>query len=190
MNQYTLGTLTYNAEATTFDFSGTTFRLIPHGSAEPLAFSYSLGGGRWNAPNTFPVMYTFNDTATARQYMSALETIGGFSWSEVQPEKQLDLLVLTWNVGGLVDLATDGGLTVYNLPTTYPSGFEAQSSWAVTQPVGAAIFQSGATGIVARSASATNFSGPPISWTELAIFAERADPPTLFDRVLFDEWYG
>jgi RES domain-containing protein len=185
-----LGTLTHNSTTVTFDFAGTTFRLIPHSSTEPLSTTYSLGGGRWNPPNAFEVMYSFTNTTTARQYMIALETYGGFSWLAAQPEKQLDLVVLNWNVLGLVDLATNEGLAVYNLPPSYPSGFQDDSSWPRTQPIGAAIHGADAIGLVARSASATNFAQPVINWAELAMFTHRAPVPEVVERISFDDWYA
>lgn len=187
---YELGTLTYSSTALTYDFSGNVFRLVPHGSSEPFSTTHSLGGGRWNAPNTFPVTYTFTDTVTAQQYMTVQEIQGGFSWLEVQPERQPDLLVMNWEITGLVDMATNEGLAVYNLPATYPSGFEFVSSWAVTQPIGTSMFETGAVGLVARSASATDFSRPVINWAEIAVFSERVSLPNLIDRIPFDDWYG
>jgi RES domain len=186
---YTLGTLTYNTGSQTFDFSGNLFRLIPHSSAEPLATHYSVGGGRWNPPNAFQAMYTFADTTTARHYMAAREVEAAFSWLEVTPEQQPDLLVLDWTISELTDLATDAGLAVYNLPTTYPIGFTGMVSWARTQPIGAAIHNTASTGLVTRSASVTDFSGPEITWAELALFPERIPSPTVVQRVAFDDWY-
>jgi len=122
--------------------------------------------------------------------MMAQEVQWGFSWLEVQPERQLDLLVMSWEITGLVDMATNEGLAVYNLSATYPSGFEFISSWALTQPIGNFIFETGAVGLVARSASATDFSRPVINWAELAVFSERVSLPTLMDRIPFDDWYG
>jgi len=185
-----VGTLTYNTGALTFNFRGPAFRLIPHASTEPLSTSYSLGGGRWNATNTFEVMYAFTDTTTARQYMAAQESEAAFSWLEVAAERQLDLVVIEWNLSDLTDLASNDGLAVYHLPPTYPAGFQARTSWPMTQPIGAAIHRSGSPGLVVRSASATDFSRPPINWAELAIFPERAPLPTLIERVAFDIWYA
>ena len=186
---YQPGTLTFNETTTTFDFSGTAFRLIPHGSNDPLSTSYSLRGGRWNASSSYEVMYTFTATTTAREFMSSQEAYGAFSWQEIQPEFQLDLLVLDWSVSGMADLATDGGLNAYGLPSSYPVGYESPASWSTTQPIGMTIHNTAAAGLVARSASATDFSGPTINWAELAVFPERTAPPRLEARIAFADWY-
>lgn len=189
MTAYEPGTLTLNSQSATCAFSGTAFRLIPHSSSDPLATVYSLEGRRWNPPNSFETMYAFTNVGTARQWMAVLETRGSFSWSAQPTEYQRDLVVLTWSVGGLADLATDAGLSAYNLPTNYPAGFEDEACYPRTQPIGAAIYDTGAIGIVARSASATNFLGPPVRWAELAVFASRTSPPTVIDRVAFNDWF-
>lgn len=186
---YTLGTLSYSSGTLTYDFTGNLFRLIPHGSNEPLSTTYSLAGGRWNPSNSFEVMYTFTNTTTARQYMGAIEEETGQPWVDVAPELQPDLLILDWTVSSLTDLATNEGLAVYNLPSTYPAGFEGVAGWPRAQPIGAAIHSTSAAGLVARSATAGNFSGDPIKWAEVAVFPERASTPTLVHRMSFEEWY-
>jgi hypothetical protein len=189
MNRYGLGTLTYNANVSTFDFAGTFFRLIPHGSNEPLTSIHSLDGGRWNPRGTFQAFYAFTAPGTASQYMRAQETLLSFSWDEVQPDQQKDLLVLNWNVPGLADVATPQGLATYQLPNTYPIGFEQQSAWTTTQPIGLRIYNAGMPGLVARSASLRDFSASIINWAEVAVFPDRVDPPILLARIPFSEWF-
>jgi hypothetical protein len=189
MTAYEPGTLILNAGTAMFTFSGTAFRLIPHASTDPLATAYSLEGRRWNPTNAFEVMYTFTNVGTARQWMAVLETRGSFTWSKIPPEYKRDLVVLNLSVAGLVDLATNAGLTSYNLPPSYPTGFEDETCYPRTQPIGSAIYDNGAAGIVARSASAINFTSAPVNWAELAVFASRTSPPNVVDRVSFDDWF-
>ncbi len=176
------------AESVLFtSYSGTLFRVIPHTAVDPLGTNFAQErGGRWNPPNSFPVLYAFTNRALAREYAQSQLAQGVLTLDEAQPEALSDLLVLTCDYPRLVDAASDAGLQALNLPTSYPVGFIG--TWAATQPIGLALYTVGNGGLVTRSASSTSWTGPFINWGEVAIFTDKAPLPTLVDRVSYEEW--
>jgi len=168
-------------------YSGTLFRVIPHTAADPLDTSFARDrGGRWNPPNSFPVLYSFTNQALARDYAQSQLAGGMLTLDEAEPEALSDLLVLTCNYPRLVDAASNAGLQALNLPSAYPVGFIA--TWAATQPIGLALYTAGNAGLVTRSASATSWAGPFVNWGEVAIFIDHAPLPTLVERVPYKDW--
>ncbi len=168
-------------------YSGTLFRVIPNNAIDPPSTEFAgERGGRWNPPNSFPVLYTFTNQALAREYAESQLAAGVMTIDEAEPEALPDLLVLTRDYPRLVDAASDAGLQALSLPSTYPVGFVG--TWAATQPIGLALYTAGNAGLVTRSASATSWNGPLVNWGEVAIFVDNAPPPTLLERVSFKDW--
>lgn len=169
-------------------YSGTVYRCIPSPSTTPLSTEYSVTyGGRWNAAGSYPVMYTFLSEQLARQWWLG-NSMPPFPVKERQPELLPDLLVLDWELDNVADLTCTAGLEEVGLPSTYPVGYTGQTSWTVTQSVGATVNASGHTGILTRSASTTEWSGRVESWAEIAVFTDQAPSPTLTKRIPSGDW--
>jgi len=183
-----VGTFAPIAGTATINFSGNLYRCIPHGSKTPLAPNYELGA-RWNPPSTFAVLYACASVQVARQFIDMKAERYGLPWSDRPKEEQPDLLVLNFG-GAVADVATDSGLQMFGLPTTYPVGFQTEEAYNITQPIGLLIYQQGTAGLVTRSASASNWSGPIPNWAEVAIFPHNAASPTITERFQYGEWYG
>jgi hypothetical protein len=189
----------YNAAAATYVITpanngtitvqGNVFRTIPHGSQTPLSssFAYDLGG-RWNGAGTVPVLYTAASVAGARAYVNWQADFAGVDLADWAPEDQPDLLVLSI-AASFADVATDSGLTFYGLPTTYPTGYLGSEAWVFTQPIGATIYAAGWPGLVTRSATMSDWSGPLAEWAEVVIFTGQAPVPGLVQRIPYKDWY-
>lgn len=183
------GTLIIRAGGTA-DFQGNLYRSVPHSSQTPLSTDYAYNyGGRWNPPGTYPVMYTSTSVDGAKAFVDWQADFFGIGWADRAPEDQPDLLVLTFNAT-LADVATDSGLALHGLPKTYPLGYQSPSAWTITQPIGVSICATGVAGLVTRSASMSNWSGPITEWAEVAIFAQQAPKPVLVDRFAYSDWYS
>ena len=189
----------YNAAAATYVTSpanngtitvqGNIYRIIPHSSQTPLSSSYASDlGGRWNGPGTFPVLYTSASMAAARAFVNWQVNFGGIDLADWAPEDQPDLLVLSIEAA-FADVASDSGLKFYGLPTPYPIGYLGSEAWTSTQPIGAAIYSAGWPGLVTRSATMSDWSGPIHEWAEVAIFTGQAPTPALVERIDYKDWY-
>jgi hypothetical protein len=173
----------------TVTVQGMVYRTIPHCSRTPLNSNYSYQqGARWNAPGTLPVLYTSGSVAGARAYVAWEEAFSGVALADWAPEDQPDLLVLSIEAS-FADLATDSGLRYYGLPSAYPVGYLGSEMWTVTQPIGAAIAAAGWPGLVTRSATVSDWSGPIHQWAEVAIFTNQTSVPGLVQRIDYNDWY-
>jgi RES domain-containing protein len=171
-------------------YNGTLFRCVRHSTTEPLTGRFAAdGGGRWNPPSSFPVLYTFTAQNLARTWVAATWADVSVTLDELQPELQPDLLILEVAVDPVADLASDAGLMAGGLPATYPEGFETRASWGVTRPVGVRIHDQRLWGLITRSASATSWTVPLVNWGEVAIFTEFAPEPKLVDRIPYPDWF-
>lgn len=189
MQNYQAGVFTYNATTADFAFNGVLYRTIPSHSNEPLTPRFSIEGGRWNWPNTHLVLHTYSAFQTAQVAFSNGALNLGIDLANVNPEFQKDLLVLQLNVNHLADVATNGGLQNFGLPTEYPIGFQQEDAWSTTRPIGDRIHASTATGLVTRSASLSQWSGPMAAWAEVILFPNRTDDPVLLERIAFKDWF-
>jgi hypothetical protein len=112
----------------------------------------------------------------------------GLTLNEVAPERLPDLVVIDCDLPNVADLTEPSGLAEMGLPDSYPEGFRATTAYAVTQPIGVTIHTAGHTSILARSASAVDFSRPIPDWAELAIFTDQAPSPEMIDRLSWKAW--
>jgi RES domain-containing protein len=183
------GTFAYNATTTQFAFSGVLYRTIPSYSNEPLTARFSIEGGRWNPPNTHLVLYTYSAVQTAQVAFTNYALNLGIDIANVNPEFHRDMVVLQLNLDHLADVATNMGLQNFGLPQEYPVGFKSEADWTKTRPIGQKIYASGAGGIVTRSASLSEWSGPIEGWAEVAVFPDRCEAPVLVERLAFSDWF-
>jgi hypothetical protein len=119
---------------------------------DPLDGRYAAErGGRWNPPESFPVVYLTSSVAVARAYV--------FLKLEGQPYGPEDLrrgpvLVRTRVPDDrYVNAVTEAGLQAIDLPKTYPlDGRRRLIPWRRCQPIGLQAWEDGLPGVAARSA--------------------------------------
>jgi RES domain-containing protein len=104
-------------------FTGIVYRYVNHKHTNPMDGTHSMRrGGRWNAPGSFPVVYTSCSTEVAvaniwRRYEGEV----GEPWDESE-EEQADLYEIHVDQEGLADIVSPAGIAGVGLPTTYPDG--------------------------------------------------------------------
>ena len=157
----------------------------------PLDGSYSMKhGGRWNAPESYPVVYLSRDLQTARANARRFfvdKLVGTvFRPSDLEPTALPVLVTVELPTLEHLDVVTDAGIVANGLPPKYPLESTGQIvDWSVCQPVGQQAWSGDLPGVACRSAA-----GAPNDGEELAWF-ERADTElTMMHRELFDQWYG
>jgi hypothetical protein len=108
-------------------------------------------GGRWNPPESFPVVYLTSSEAVARAYV--------FLRLEGQPFGPEDLrrgpVLVRTRVpeDRYVNAVTEAGLRDLGLPETYPlDGRRRLVRWSRCQPIGLEARERGLPGVAARSA--------------------------------------
>ena len=89
------------------------------GSAGRLVLA-ARGGGRWNAPGTFAVLYLCRDVETARANARRLLEGQPFTFDDLLPERLPALVETTVPEARYVDAVTARGLASLELPATYP----------------------------------------------------------------------
>ena len=99
--------------------SGEYNRLAEPGWADPLDSSYSeVNGGRWNPPDSFPVLY-LNDTITTAR-LQVLHKLRGLPYGpeDLNPDQQHDLVAVQVPRASYLDCVSDQGLADLELPAT------------------------------------------------------------------------
>jgi hypothetical protein len=132
---------------------------------EPLDGRYAEDrGGRWNPPESFPVVYLTSSIEVARAYV--------FHKLERQPFGPEDLrtgpILVQTRVpeDRYVNAVTEAGLRDLGLPKTYPLDSRRRLiPWRRCQPIGLRAWERGLPGVAARSARADG--------EELAYFGRR-----------------
>ena len=166
---------------------GVSFRIADPAWADPLDAAYSVeAGGRWNPPQTFPVLYLNRDLPTSRANVERRFAGRPYGPEMLDPEEAPVLIQTSVDETGFVDAVTDQGCVELGLPATSPidtSGNEV--GWNRCQPVGLAAWNAREMGIACRSAATPDRSGE-----ELALFRRGGDRPLRLDRRLaFEEWF-
>jgi hypothetical protein len=146
---------------------------------DPLDGRYAAArGGRWNPPESFPVVYLTSSDAVARAYV--------FQKLEGHPYGPEDLLtgpiLVRTNVpeDRYLNAVTRAGLRDLGLPRTYPLDSRRRLvRWRRCQPIGLRAWKAGLPGVAARSARATG--------EELAYFGRRKLRRGAVRS--FDEWF-
>jgi hypothetical protein len=173
-----------------FTYSGPLFRCVPSTAYEALSASYSvLHGNRWNTTDGPVTLYTFTALSSARSFEVAQSVFYGRPLEDRPPEELPDLVIFNASLS-VTNVATSAGLASFNLPVTYPVGFQTPDCYTTTQPIGQRIFEAGALGLVTRSATLTRWDGPMVDWAEIAIFTERFQDFALVARYPWEAWFG
>lgn len=164
---------------------GTYLRVADADWADPLDPSFAQAtGGRWNAPNAYPVLYLNADERTARANVRAKFDGLPYGPEDLDPADAPHLVDVAVPDGEACELRTDASLTQAGLAATYP--LEADGSivpWETCQPIGARVHGAGLDGIACRSAA-------PGGEEELAWFPQPGRPEvSAGPRREFPDWY-
>lgn len=110
-------------------------------------------GGRWNPPDSFPVVYLNASLEVARA--NVLRRFAGqpFGPEDLDSEEAPVLVIAEVPRDRYVDVVTDEGCEAAGLPVTYPRDGDALVGWDRCQPVGQRAWDEGAPGIAGRSAA-------------------------------------
>lgn len=135
--------------------------------ADPLDPAYAgRAGGRWNPPDSFPVLYLNEDVVTARinlqLFLGAMpygpedlrDDNGPIAVEAVLPRRQR-----------VADVHTPAGVRAAGLPPGYPLDRRRRPvSHRTCQRVGATAYAAGLRGVRARSAQAVYGAGRELAW--------------------------
>ena len=159
-------------------------RLAEPGWKNPLDTSYSLRGGRWNAPASFPALYLNRGVRVARLQVQHKLAGQPYGVEDLDDSEQHDLVELVvperrdW-----LDCVTARGLDALDLPPTYPRHRNGRRvSHATCQLIGAAAQEADRPGVACRSAASSEAVDE-----ELAAFD--SEGITAGRRLSFAEWY-
>jgi RES domain-containing protein len=167
---------------------GVYFRVGDPHWKNPLDGSHAAeSGGRWNPPNSFPVVYLNGDVRVARANVARKFRGRPYGPELLEPREAPVLVQTTVSEADYLDIITDEGCVAAGLPKEYPNepggGVVA---WERCQRIGVEAWDSGDPGVACRSAA----PNAPADGEELAWFARAGTPPLKVDRVLaFDQWF-
>ena len=127
-------------------------------------------GGRWNPPESFPVVYLCRTVAVARANVYRLLEGQPYGPEDLRPESAPVLVRTTVPEDRYLNVVTDAGCRDAGLPRTYPYDSRRRIvPHRRCQPIGLRAWEAGLPGIAARSAAPT---APP-GEEELAYFGRR-----------------
>ena len=135
---------------------------------DPLDGRYAAErGGRWNPPESFPVVYLTRSVAVARAYVFRKLEGQPYGPEDLSPEAGPVLVRTRVPEDRYVNAITDAGLRNIGLPTIYPRDSRRRIiPWRRCQPIGLRAWEAGLPGIAARTAAAREGE-------ELAYFGRR-----------------
>lgn len=165
---------------------GAYYRVADPGWENPLDGVFAgRSGGRWNPPNSFPVVYLNRDVRVARANVASRFRGRPYGPELLNPGEAPVLVRTTVPEASYVDIITDDGCVDAGLPKEYPhddaGGIVA---WARCQPIGKEAWEAGEPGVACRSAA----PAAPLDGEELAWFARERSLEV--DVVLaFEDWF-
>jgi RES domain-containing protein len=125
-----------------------------------------LRGGRWNPPDSFPVVYLCGSVEVARANVYRKLEGQPYGPEDLDPRAAPVLVATRVREARFADLVTARGLASAGLPATYPLDFRRRPiPWSRCQPVGLAAWEGGHPGIACRSAAQTAAArGEELAW--------------------------
>ena len=149
---------------------GTYVRVADPDWQDPLSPDHAQRrGGRWNAPDSFGVVYLNRTVEVARELVRTRLEARGLRAEDLRDDRGPVLVRTNVPEDRYVDAVSDRGLASAGLPRTYPlDAAGAPISHARCQAIGQSAWDGGEPGIACRSAAAL-FEGAE----ELAFFARR-----------------
>ncbi len=163
-------------------------RIADPGWANPLDPSFAAAaGGRWNPPDSFPVLYVNEDVVTARLNLRAFVASWPYEPEDLRNETGPVLVGAKLpHRQRVVDVHTPAGVAAAGLPASYP--YEATGSLVspeVCQPIGALIEAANLRGIRCRSARSPDGAGRELAWFQ----ATSSSLARLTSRLPYADWY-
>jgi RES domain-containing protein len=166
----------------TIERRGVYLRVADPEWGDPLDPSFAqAGGGRWNPPGSFAVLYLSADVATARANVDRRFADLPYGAVDLQTDRQPVLVGADVPPSRFVDVVTEDGCTAAGLPASYALDARGDEiAHATCQPIGAAAKAQGFPGIACRSAARPG--GEELAWFVDEIVAPTGVRP-------FDDWY-
>lgn len=134
-------------------------------------------GGRWNPPESFPVLYLNADVATARANAVRRYEGEAFTLFDLNPTARPHLQAFDVAPCAVLDVVSPEGIRDLALPSDYPNGVTHERC----QAIGAHAREKGLAGVACRSAARDEGE-------ELALF--EISSATKGERQTFDQWFG
>ena len=166
---------------------GAYLRVADPGWRDPLDGRYArVRGGRWNPPDSFPVVYLCASIAVARAVVLGKLEGQPFGPEDLDPRTAPALVGASVPRDRYVDVITSRGCDSAGLPETYPMDrARRRIGWSRCQPVGQAAWDGGAAGIACRSAAPQS----PQGGEELAWFQRPGRRLRRRRTRRFDDWF-
>lgn len=166
---------------------GTYLRVASPEWAHALDGSYAARtGGRWNPPDSFPVVYLNRDVRVARANVARKFAGLPYGPEFFKPEEGPVLLHTTIPADDYLDIVSDDGCVEAGLPRTYPIDADGtRVGWERCQPIGAKAWEDGEAGIACRCAA----PGAPEDGEELAWLCTGKEILREERRMRFDQWF-
>jgi hypothetical protein len=144
----------------------------------------AIRGGRWNPPESFPVVYLCRTVAVARANVYRLLAGQPYGPEDLRPGAGPVLVVTRAPERRYMNAVTDAGLAAVGLPRSFPrDGRGRIVPHRRCQPIGERAHERGLPGVAARSAAPT----APAGGEELAFFGRgRLRRGAIMD---FEEWF-
>ena len=123
-------------------------------------------GGRWNPPDSFPVLYLNDDVATARHNLRAFVARWPYEPEDLRDDRGPMLLGCVLPRRQVVcDVHSPAGVRAAGLPGTYPLDEDGgRVPDARCQPIGMRAKAAGLRGILARSAQSRDGAARGLAW--------------------------
>ena len=147
---------------------GPYLRVADPGWDEPLDGSFAAGrGGRWNPPESFPVVYLCRSIEVARANVYRKLAGQPYGPEDLRPGNGPVLVPTSVPEARYLNVVTDAGCRDAGLPRTYPLDSRRRIvPWRRCQPIGLRAQEAGLPGVAARSAATAGGE-------ELAYFGRR-----------------
>lgn len=145
----------------------TWWRIADPSWTDPLNPSYAQQvGGRWNPPNSFPVLYLNEDIWTARSNLRLFIESWPYEPDDLRDDTGPNLVGCSLPRDQAVcDAHSVAGLSALGLPSTYPldaNGVRVPRGRC--QPIGARAKETSLRGVRARSAQIPSGAGRELAW--------------------------
>ncbi|MEX2527274.1 MAG: RES domain-containing protein [Gemmatimonadota bacterium] len=133
---------------------------------DPLDPSFAAAtGGRWNPPDSFPVLYLNADVGTARMQIDRMAVDQPFTADDLDDDAYLLVAATRPRSQSCADAVSRAGLESLGLPPSYPlSAGGEMVERALCQSIGAEIHEVGSRGVWCISAASPVRSGRELAW--------------------------
>lgn len=164
------------------------WRVADRAWTDPLDASFAgRRGGRWNPPDSFPVLYLNEDRMTARRNLLAFIADWPYEPEDLRDDTGPILVGCTLPSRQTVcDAYTDAGLRAAGLPATCPLD---EAGWVVPharcQPIGVQARAASLRGVHARSARSSGGAGRELAWFPATTRSRARQVATL----AYSEWF-